>query len=155
PGEPPVRPHLRRRHFVIDLEMEASMPKTAAAFIVRWNAFSFNRKLAALVGFGLALRMIWAFLIPVMPESDSHVYWVTAGNLADRGVFGVTPDDPFSYWPVGASAIYAAFFKLFGVNMTAAVIANLAAGALLILTSALLARRWFGEREALWTAGVL
>lgn len=131
------------------------MPKPAAAAIARWNALSFNRKLAALIGLGAVLRILWALLVPVMPESDSYVYWVTAGNLADHGVFGVTPDTPFSYWPVGASAIYAVFFKLFGVKFSAAVIANLIAGILLILTSALLAKRWFGQREALWTAGVL
>ena len=85
------------------------MPKSVAAFIARWNAVSFNRRLAALVGLGLALRMLWALVMPVIPESDSYVYWVTAGNLADHGVFGMTPDDPFSYWPVGASAIYAVF----------------------------------------------
>lgn len=127
----------------------------STAFAARWNALSFHRQLAMLTAAGAVLRLVWALLVPVMPESDSYVYWVTAGNLAEHGVFGVTPDAPFSYWPVGASAIYAVFFKIFGVNMTAAVIANLAAGVLLIFTSGLLAKRWFGEREGLWTAGIL
>ncbi|PQA89061.1 ArnT family glycosyltransferase [Hyphococcus luteus] len=130
------------------------MPKTAA-LVAAWNDLSFNRQLAALVALGLALRLVWALLVPVIPQSDSYVYWVTAGNLANDGVYGVRPDQPFSYWPVGTSAVYAAFFKIFGVNMTTAVFVNLAAGALLILTSARLARRWFGEREALWTAAIL
>ncbi len=131
------------------------MPKSAAALLAAWNGLSFNRRLGALIALGFVLRLVWALIIPVVPASDSYAYWISAGNLAEHGVFGMSADDPWSYWPVGVSAIYAAFFKLFGVTLTAVVIVNLAAGALLILTSALLARRWFGEREALWTAAIL
>jgi 4-amino-4-deoxy-L-arabinose transferase-like glycosyltransferase len=131
------------------------MLKSAAALVVSWNALSFNRRLAAIIGVGFILRLLWALAVPVIPESDSYIYWVTAGNLVNHGHYGVTLGDKFSFWPVGTSAIYAVFFLMFGVNMTAAVIANLIAAVLSIFTSALLAKRWFGEREALWTAGLM
>ena len=122
------------------------MPEFAVSLLASWNALSFNRRLGALIAAGLCLRIVWALMIPAVPESDSYVYWASAANLANHGVYGVVPDQPFSYWPVGASAIYAAFFKLFGVSMMTAVIVNLFAGVLLIFTSALLARHWFGVR---------
>ena len=134
---------------------EVALPDMITVVLARWNALSFARRLAAIIAVGVALRLIWALLVPVIPLSDSNIYWNTARNLANYGVYGVTPDKPFSYWPVGTSAIYAAFYKIFGVNMVAVIIANLIAGTLLMLTSAQLARRWFGDQAALWTAALL
>ena len=131
------------------------MPKSFTALLAAWNALSFGRRLGVLIGLGMVLRVVWALAIPVVPESDSYVYWITAGNLANHGVFGMAPDQPFAYWPVGASAIYAVFFKIFGVNFFTVVLVNLLAGGLLMFTSATLARRWFGDREALITAALL
>ncbi len=121
----------------------------------RWARLSFGGRLAAILGAGLLARLGWALAVPVMPVSDSIVYWMTAENLALHGVYGVSPDEPFSYWPVGASAVYALMFKLFGVGAAPVVLVNLIAGCLLIHTSALLARRWLGEAAALWTAAAL
>lgn len=116
---------------------------------------AFERRLALVLVVGFCLRLAWALAVPVDPVADSVIYARTAENLALHGVFGITPDEPFSYWPVGTSAIYALGYVLFGVDTASAVGLNLAAGLLLVYTSALLARRWFGERTALWVAILL
>lgn len=119
------------------------------------RGLSFTQQLGCIVGLGLALRVIWGLLVPVIPVSDSTVYWMTAENLALHGVYGVIPEDPFSYWPVGTSGVYAFMFKLFGVSTFPIVLINIIVGCLLIYTSASLARRWMGDTVALWTAVIL
>ena len=118
----------------------------------RWEALSFARRLGLIALGGLALRVSWALIMPTAPVSDSHLYWVTSQNLALHGVYGVTPEEPFSYWPVGASALYAGAYKLFGVNFISVQILNIVAGVMLIATTGLLARRWFGEAAGLLAA---
>lgn len=116
---------------------------------------SFSRKIAYFVGVGLVVRLIWALLVPVYPVSDSNIYWVTANNIADHGVYGVKPEEPFSYWPVGASAIYAASLWVLGPTMIGPVLVNLIAGSLLIWSSGVLARRWVSEQAGLLTAAII
>lgn len=125
------------------------MIKTVHTLLDRWRGLSFARQLGAAVALGLAFRLVWAFVVPVEPVSDSGIYWLTSQNIAEHGVYGITPEQPFSYWPVGAAGVYAAAYKLFGVNFISVQIINLIAGAGVIATTGLLARRWFGE-----TAGV-
>ncbi|MEE4207676.1 MAG: glycosyltransferase family 39 protein [Parvularcula sp.] len=115
----------------------------------------FERNIAYIIGLGLLLRIIWAFLVPVYPVSDANIYWVTANNIADYGVYGVKPDEPFSYWPVGASAIYAVSLWIFGPGMTGPIFVNVIAGAILIWSSGLLARRWLSEPAGLLTAVII
>ena len=121
----------------------------------RWRSLSFTRKLGAIVAAGLILRLIWALIIPVEPVSDSNIYWVTSQNIAEHGVYGVTPQEPFSYWPVGAAGVYAAAYKILGVNFISVQTINLIAGLLVIVTTGLLARRWFGEGAGLIAAAII
>lgn len=104
---------------------------------------------------GLFFRLVWGLLVPVEPVSDSVVYARTAENIALHGVYGVEPDKPFSYWPVGAAAVYALGYKLFGISSTVVVLLNLIASVALIYTSGLLACRWFDKKTALVTVGIL
>jgi 4-amino-4-deoxy-L-arabinose transferase-like glycosyltransferase len=115
----------------------------------------FARSLAYIIGVGLILRIIWALFVPVYPVSDANIYWVTANNIAEHGVYGVKSDEPFSFWPVGASAAYAASLWVFGPSMIGPVFLNLIAGAVLIWSSGLLARRWLGEPAGLLTAAII
>jgi len=115
----------------------------------------FARNIAYIIGVGLILRIIWALCVPIYPVSDANIYWVTANNIAEYGVYGVKPDEPFSYWPVGASAAYAASLWVFGPSMIGPVFLNLIAGAVLIWSSGLLARRWVSELAGLLTAAII
>lgn len=115
----------------------------------------FARNIAYIVGAGFVVRVIWALLVPVYPVSDANIYWVTANNIAEYGIYGVKPDAPFSYWPVGASAVYATSLWVFGPSMTGPIFVNLIAGAVLIWSSGLLARRWLSEPAGLLTATVI
>lgn len=119
------------------------------------SATAFDRKLFGILLAALALRLAWALAVPVEPLADSVIYARTAENLALHGVFGIEPDQPFSYWPVGTSAIYALGHLAFGAGPLGAIVLNLIAGLLLVATSALLARRWYGDSVALLTAAIL
>lgn len=120
-----------------------------------WRAFqsaSFHRQILIITGLALMLRVVWALVAPIVPISDPYIYMVTAQNLAQHGVYGITPEEPFSYWPVGASAIYALGYKLLGVNMAPVLLLNIAAGLLLVITTGFLARRWYGQTAGLIAA---
>lgn len=120
-----------------------------------WRTASYQQKLTCILITGLVLRLIWVLLIPVTPVSDSVIYATTAKNIALHGVYGIEPNQPFSYWPVGTAAIYAIGYKLFGMSTATVIALNLVASLGLVYTSALLAQRWFDERVALVTAGFL
>ena len=121
----------------------------------KWSALDFNAQLFVILGAAIVVRIFWAAIVPVAPISDSNIYWITSNNLFHHGVYGIDPAKPFSYWPVGASGIYAASYHLFGANFFAVQIINIIAGAALIFTTALLAKKWFGNRVALITAMVM
>ncbi len=110
---------------------------------------SFHRKLIVVSLIGLALRVVWAALVPNVPVSDSQIYFTTAKNIVENGFYGIEPDKPFAYWPMGASLIYAAGFAVFGAHLWVATLINLIAGALSIWTTGLLAKRWFDGRIAI------
>ena len=61
----------------------------------------------AVLAAGMALRLIWALLIPVDPVSDSAAYETFAWTLVNDGVYGWSADQPSAYWAVGTSAIAA------------------------------------------------
>ena len=103
---------------------------------------------------GMALRIIWGLVVPVIPVSDSAAYDQFARNIADHGVYGWTPDQPSAYWAVGASALVA-FTYLFADGYSGVVIVNLIAGLISITLTHALAARWFGARTALWAMAIV
>lgn len=103
--------------------------------------------ISLVLGIGLALRCLWAVLIPVDPTSDSAAYDIFAQNIALHGVYGFTPEEPGAYWAVGAAAIYAGAYMVFGIGGLAVVAVNLLSSALAIWGLWDLGRRWFGEIE--------
>ncbi len=113
------------------------------------------RKLLAIIGIALLLRIVWAAFIPVMPQSDVLAYDTFSRNLVNHGVFGWTKDEPFSFWPPGTSLFYASIYKLAGLHYANIVIANLAVCVGMIICTARVVVRFFGVQAALWSAVLL
>jgi len=111
----------------------------------------------ALYAFAAAflLRLLWLLAIPIVPVSDSHAYDVFARNMALGHGYGWEPGKPSAYWPVGTSAIYAAFYWLFGRSYTAIGLFQVAEGVAIVVIATSLARRWFNEQAAVATAWLL
>ena len=103
---------------------------------------------------GMALRVLWAIVVPVHPVSDSWAYHQFARNIVDHGVYGWTPDSPTAYWAVGASAAIAASYLVFD-GFTGVIILNLIAAAMILVLTYELALRWFGEAAALWSLALV
>lgn len=112
-------------------------------------------RLMWIVAAAVLLRLVWALLIPVVPLSDSAGYDVFARNLVEHGVFGWTPEQPFAFWPPGTSFLYAAMYWIFGYGYTSLIVLHILISVGLILTSARVAQRFYGETAALWCASLL
>ncbi|WP_170064731.1 ArnT family glycosyltransferase [Caldimonas caldifontis] len=113
------------------------------------------RRLMWIVVAAVLLRLIWALLIPVVPLSDSAGYDIFARNLVEHGVFGWTPEQPFAFWPPGTSFLYAAMYWVFGYGHTSLIVLHILISVGLILTSARVAHRFYGEDAALWCGTLL
>lgn len=109
-----------------------------------------------IVVIGLALRLGWALLAGVDPiESDPQIYAVFSKNIALHGTYGFEPDQPGAFWAVGASAIYAGAYLLFGVGETAVIVTNLLFSVLILVGTYDLGRRWFGETTGRVALGIM
>ncbi len=104
---------------------------------------------------GLALRLAWAMLIPVMPIADGTVYDVLARTLAEHGVYGWTYNQPTARWPIGTSAIYAALYSIFGLEYLPIVVLNVALSTAIIALTFLLGRIFFDDRTGVIAAGLM
>ncbi|MDB6177153.1 glycosyltransferase family 39 protein [Paracoccus sp. Z330] len=102
-----------------------------------------NRAFWMILCAGMALRILWAMLVPVEPVSDSWAYHQFARNLVDHGIYGWSPTEPTAYWAVGTAAAIA-FTYLFTDGFWGVVLLNLAASLLAILLTFQLASRYFG-----------
>lgn len=101
------------------------------------------------------LRVIWALLIPVIPVSDSAAYDTFAMNIWLHGTYGWEPDKPYSYWPVGTSAIYSLIYFLFGHAYSAIVVLNCALSVGIIYFSKKLIDQFFDQNTGLLCALLL
>ncbi len=97
---------------------------------------------------GLALRALWALVVPVLPVSDGNAYHVFASNLALHGVFGWTPERPDAYWPPGAPFLYSLAYRALGISAVAVVLVNLALAAAKLALLGVVTADWFGMRAA-------
>jgi 4-amino-4-deoxy-L-arabinose transferase-like glycosyltransferase len=114
-----------------------------------------NFALCLVLALGLFLRAIWALIVPVEPVSDSNAYLIYAQNLFHHGVYGLTPEEPGAYWPVGTSAIAAATFLVFGEGFGGVVAMNIAATAIIIYATYRIGVLWFGRAAAFVAAGLI
>ncbi|MEM9882648.1 MAG: glycosyltransferase family 39 protein [Planctomycetota bacterium] len=105
----------------------------------------------------VVVRVAWAVLVPVVPVSDPGAYDTMARNLAAGHGYSLepfredaNPDDftPTAYWAVGAPAVYAAGFAVFGDTYAPVVAVNLIANVATIAFVMLLAARWLTPRHA-------
>lgn len=124
---------------------ETALPRPAAM----------PRSAVAILAAGMALRLIWALLMPVHPVSDSAAYEAFAWTLVDHGVYGWNADQPSAYWAVGTSAIAAATFLLLGKSYAGIVALNLLAGLVAMVVTWRLARLYYGGSAALAALAVM
>lgn len=90
---------------------------------------------------GLALRVLWALLVPVDPVSDSAIYDEFARSMAGGSGFAFADGKLTAFWAVGTSALYSVFYRVFGPGFGSIVALNVALGVGMIwLTFALTAR---------------
>ena len=109
-----------------------------------------NRAALWLIIVGMALRLLWALIMPVNPVSDGAAYNAFARNLVEHGVYGWDPETPSAYWAVGTSAIVAATYFLFGAGSTIGIVlTNLAASLLILLMIFRVGKLYFDNRVAL------
>jgi 4-amino-4-deoxy-L-arabinose transferase-like glycosyltransferase len=102
----------------------------------------------------LILRGIWAFLVPVVPLSDSYAYDTFARNLAAGNGYAWAPGHLTAHWPVGTSFVYSLFYRVFGFTYIPIVLFNICISLGTIWLTMVLATRWFSKQIAV-TAGLL
>lgn len=118
--------------------------------------FDYVRWVLAAVLCAVAVRLLWAMLVPVVPVSDSSAYDVFARNIAQHGVYGWEPSSPSAYWAVGTAAIYGALYWVFGTDtFFPHVAANFLAGIACVIFACLLATHWFGKLAGILTAFIM
>lgn len=113
------------------------------------------RSMLKLLLLAFALRLVWALLIPVVPESDGHAYDRFARTLVEHGVFGWTKDDPFAFWPPGTSMLYAAVYWVAGFDYRYIVAVNLVLALALVALTVRLASRFYGPAVGFWSGAVV
>ena len=122
-----------------------------------------DRAVAAVLLCALFLRMLWACLVPITPEtSDPHANDMLAMNLVAHGEFGWRLGELSSHWPPGASFLFSLVFRVFGHVYWPIAILNALLGTAIVAMGMALARRWFGARAgliagwllALWPSGI-
>jgi 4-amino-4-deoxy-L-arabinose transferase-like glycosyltransferase len=119
------------------------------------NERAFRRSFVGVLTFALAIRLIWALIVPVGHVSDPDAYDRLARTLVEHGVYGWTKDEPTAYYPIGTSAFYAAVYWLFGTSDWAVKIVNMLLGLLMIALAMLVASHWFDRRVALIAGALL
>lgn len=108
-----------------------------------------------IIGLAVVVRIGWGLLVPVAPMSDPAAYdtmaqHLAAGNGYSLQPFTENPDEvtPTAYWAIGAPAVYAACFKLFGHTYAPIVAVNILANVLTIALLMKLAARWTSGKHA-------
>jgi 4-amino-4-deoxy-L-arabinose transferase-like glycosyltransferase len=100
----------------------------------------------------IMLRVIWAWLVPVVPISDSFLYDAFAQSIANGNGYAFPNGDITVYWPVGTSAIYALIYKIFGISYVPIAIFNIVIGVAIVWLSYSIAQRYVQENVALIAA---
>lgn len=102
----------------------------------------------------LALRLLWLWLIPVVPLSDSVMYHEFAKSISHGNGYAFPAGNLTAYWPVGTPAIYALLYSVFGESFHVITVFNLVVGILTLVLMMSLARLWFNEPTA-YIVGIL
>lgn len=124
------------------------MSSTARAFSEA-SATAWWQRAWLIIGVGLALRLAWAALVPIAPISDSVLYEGFAKSIASGRGYAYPDGGPLTaYWPVGAPAVYATLFALFGTGRGAIAIFQALLGAAIVGLTWRIAERHIGRRGA-------
>jgi 4-amino-4-deoxy-L-arabinose transferase-like glycosyltransferase len=103
----------------------------------------------------VALRLIWAWWVPVIPVSDGAAYDAFARTLVLQGTFGWVENHPTAFWPPGTTFLHAALYALFGIRYEPIIAMNIALSVGVIWVTARLAARFWNQQTAVLTALVL
>jgi 4-amino-4-deoxy-L-arabinose transferase-like glycosyltransferase len=125
-------------------------PTDAGPGELRWT-----RSLWLVTVLALSLRLIWAWWVPVVPNSDGEAYDAFARTLVQHGTFGWEADHPTSFWPPGTTFLHASLFALFGIRYEPIVAMNIALSLGIVWVSARLAARFWGQKVAVLSALIL
>jgi hypothetical protein len=101
------------------------------------------------LGVAFLTRLLWAVVVPVIPESDATVYDHLAQNLAAGYGYVWEPGNPTAYWPVGTPFLFSLLYRLCGHHYESIVALNLFLGVGIVAETVILARRWLEKPVAL------
>ncbi|MEO1531245.1 MAG: glycosyltransferase family 39 protein [Pseudomonadota bacterium] len=100
----------------------------------------------------LAIRLVWAALVPVLPTSDSGAYMLYAKTLLETGEYAMSPGQPNAFWAPGTGMLIAGLWYIFGPSFTPVIVANIFFSVALVPMVFILAQRWAGTLTALVAA---
>ncbi|MES2227570.1 MAG: glycosyltransferase family 39 protein [Pseudomonadota bacterium] len=101
-----------------------------------------------IVAVALLLRLAWLWWVPVEPVADSVLYDAFAKSIADGRGYAFPSGDLTVYWPVGASAVYAVIYAIFGSQEWAAALFQALLGGAIVGLTWRLARAPLGREAA-------
>src|SRR5215471_18483092 len=104
---------------------------------------------AAIVVLALALRAVWGAIVPVVPVSDGRAYDMLARALVQHNGYSWGRNQLTAYWPPGTSALYAAFYTVFGYDFKPIVILNVLLSTGIVALTIALAATLFEKMTAL------
>lgn len=117
---------------------------------LRWTS-----SLSLIVALAVALRLMWAWWVPVIPFSDGMAYDAFARTLVQHGTFGWVASDPTAFWPPGTTFLHAALYALFGIRYEPIIAMNIALSAGIIWVTARLAARLWNQQTAVLSGLIL
>lgn len=103
----------------------------------------------------VALRLIWAWWVPMIPVSDGAAYDAFARTLVQHGTFGWVASQPTAFWPPGTTFLHASLYALFGFRYEPIIAMNIALSVGIIWVTARLAARFWSQRVAVLSALIL
>ncbi len=109
----------------------------------------------AIVASALLLRLVWAWLVPVVPVSDSVMYEAFARSIAQGHGYAYPDGQLTSYWAVGASAAYAVLYATFDQPRLWVAVAQALLGAFIVGLTWRLARTRLDARGAALSAWIV
>ncbi|MEM6355238.1 MAG: glycosyltransferase family 39 protein [Pseudomonadota bacterium] len=131
--------------------MTDSIQGRLAAIAARLEARATTVLLLIMLG-ALAIRVLWASLVVVLPTSDSGAYMLYAKTLLETGEYAMAPGLPNAFWAPGTGMLIAALWFVFGQSFTPIIIANIVFSVALVPLIFILAQRWAGTLTALIAA---
>lgn len=114
-----------------------------------------KRPLLWIFFFGLLIRIAWVVIDPAQPVSDFAWYDRVARNIATGAGYTISAGKPTAYRPPAYPLFLAGIYRLFNGSLLVARLGNALLGAAAVLLNYELARRFFSQREAIWSAALV